>query len=138
MGTYLGRRPPGRPRKDGAISKWVAYIPQPAAFSVKDLPRTPLLDELVLVMPKLHYNRVVSGIDFSSFAKVFEDDQLLATALYYIYGGMKISETAKKIYMHRNTLMYRLDKIKELTGLDIRNFNQAVTFVIIHRLYVKK
>ena len=138
MGNYIGRRPRGRPRKDGAISKWVAYIPQPTAFSVKDLPKNPLLDELIMVMPKIHYQRVLSDIDLLSFARVFEDEQLIATALYYIYGGMKVAETSKKIYMHRNTLMYRLDKIKELTGLDIRNFNQALTFVIIHRLYLKK
>ena len=138
MGNYTGRRPRGRPRKDGAVSKWVAYIPQPTAFSVKELPANPLLDELVLVMPKSHSSRILSDVDLVNFAKVFEDEQLIATALYYIYGGMKVAETSKKIYMHRNTLMYRLDKIKQITGLDIRDFNQALTFVIIHRLYLKK
>lgn len=138
MDNYIGRRPQGRPRKDGAVSKWVAYIPQPTAFSVDNLPRNPLLEELVLVMPKIHYKRILADIDLVSFAKVFEDEQLIATALYYIFGGMKVAETSKNIYMHRNTLMYRLDKIKNLTGLDIRNFNQALTFVIIHRMYLKK
>lgn len=137
MGTYLGRRPSGRPRKDGAISKWDAYVPPPT-FSIRDLPPTPLLDELVTVMPQYHYNRVISAIDISRFSKIFEDDELVATALYYIYGGGSISETAKKIYMHRNTLMYRLDRIKEQSGLDIRNFNEAIAFVIIYKLYVRK
>ncbi len=138
MAGYIGRRPKGRPRKDGAISKWVAYIPQPTEFSVNDLPKNPLLDELVMVMPQIHYKRILSDVDLVCFAKVFEDEQLIATALYYIFGGMKVAETSKNIYMHRNTLMYRLDKIKAITGLDIRNFNQALTFLIIHRLYLKK
>ena len=45
----------------------------------------------------------------------------------FFESGLSIAETARKLYMHRNTLVYRLDKIQKLTGLDIRRFEDAVT-----------
>ena len=41
---------------------------------------------------------------------------------------MNVSETARKLFVHRNTLVYRLEKIKKLTGLDLREFDDAITF----------
>ena len=46
-----------------------------------------------------------------------------------------VSETAKKLYIHRNTLLYRLDKFKQETGLDVRTFNNAVLVKIAMLLY---
>jgi sugar diacid utilization regulator len=46
-----------------------------------------------------------------------------------------VSETAKKLYVHRNTLLYRLDKFKQETGLDVRSFNDAVLVRIVLLLY---
>jgi len=46
-----------------------------------------------------------------------------------------VSETAKKLYIHRNTLLYRLDKFKQETGLDVRTFNDAVLVKIALLLY---
>ena len=47
-----------------------------------------------------------------------------------------MSETARKLFVHRNTLVYRLEKIKKLTGLDLREFDDAITFKVA--LMVKK
>ena len=44
--------------------------------------------------------------------------------------SLNISETARKLYIHRNTLVYRLDKIQKKTGLDVRVFEDALTFKI--------
>ena len=44
---------------------------------------------------------------------------------------MKIFESAKELYIHRNTLIYRLDKIQKMTSYDIREFNNAMIFKII-------
>ena len=41
-----------------------------------------------------------------------------------------MSETARKLFVHRNTLVYRLEKIKKLTGLDLREFDDAITFKV--------
>ena len=43
---------------------------------------------------------------------------------------MNIAETARKLYVHRNTLVYRLEKIQKKTGLDVRVFEDAMTFKI--------
>lgn len=56
---------------------------------------------------------------------------------------MNVSETARQLYVHRNTLVYRLEKIQKITGLDVRVFDDALTFKIAmmvseHMKYLKK
>ena len=45
-------------------------------------------------------------------------------------GNINVSETARQLYIHRNTLVYRIEKLQKDTGLDIRNFDDALTFKI--------
>ncbi len=47
-----------------------------------------------------------------------------------------MSETSRKLFVHRNTLVYRLEKIKKITGLDLREFDDAIVFKVA--LMVKK
>jgi sugar diacid utilization regulator len=58
------------------------------------------------------------------------DKEMINTIEEFINCDMNISSAAKKLYVHRNTLIYRLDKIKKDTGLDIRFFNGATKFLI--------
>ena len=56
--------------------------------------------------------------------------------------NLNISETARRLYVHRNTLVYRLEKIQKKTGLDVRVFEDALTFKIAmmvadHMKYMK-
>jgi carbohydrate diacid regulator len=44
--------------------------------------------------------------------------------------SLNVSETSRKMFVHRNTLVYRLDKIKKITGLDLRQFDNAITFKV--------
>ena len=44
---------------------------------------------------------------------------------------LNLSDTARQLYIHRNTLVYRLDKIQRQTGLDLRRFDDAVTFKML-------
>ena len=62
----------------------------------------------------------------------------MSTVDSFLEHGMNVSETARKLYMHRNTLIYRLNKIRKVTGLDIRVFDMAVTFEILRSLYMLK
>lgn len=55
------------------------------------------------------------------------DDETLHTIHTFLDSGLSIAECARKLYLHRNTLIYRLDKIEQLTGLNIRNFDDALT-----------
>ncbi len=67
--------------------------------------------------------------------EVLSDREMMATAEEFLDNSLNISETSRKLFMHRNTLMYRLDKIERVTGLNIRNFADAVTFRVITILY---
>ena len=67
--------------------------------------------------------------------EVFEDQDMMETAERFLENSLNISETSRDLFMHRNTLMYRLDKIERITGLNIRKFSDAVTFRVITILY---
>ncbi|GAA0181597.1 PucR family transcriptional regulator [Clostridium sediminicola] len=58
------------------------------------------------------------------------DSEIIQTIEKFVNCDLNISITAKKLYIHRNTLIYRLDKIKKETGFDIRNFKEATVFII--------
>lgn len=59
----------------------------------------------------------------------FEDEELV-TVYTFFDNNLNISETARQLYVHRNTLVYRLEKIQKRTGLDVRVFEDALTFKI--------
>ena len=59
---------------------------------------------------------------------VLNNESLISTASVFLKNNLNITIASKKGYMHRNTLIYRIDKIKRLIGLDIRNFEEAVVF----------
>ncbi len=59
---------------------------------------------------------------------VISDEDLVKTAELFFENNLVISSASKVGFMHRNTLIYRLDKIQKLIGLDIRNFTDAVVF----------
>ena len=63
--------------------------------------------------------------------EVFGDEELCLTAERFLENDLNLSETSRALFIHRNTLSYRLDKIERLTGLDIRKFSDAVTFRVI-------
>ncbi len=56
------------------------------------------------------------------------DQEILFTINKFFENNLNVSETARKLFVHRNTLVYRLDKIQRITGLDIREFEDAITF----------
>ncbi len=64
------------------------------------------------------------------------DKETLMTVQSFFENNLNVSETSRKLFVHRNTLVYRLEKIRKLTGLDLRAFDHAVTFKVA--LMVKK
>ena len=64
------------------------------------------------------------------------DQETLFTINKFFENNLNVSETARKLFVHRNTLVYRLEKIKKLTDLDLREFDDAITFKVA--LMVKK
>ena len=58
------------------------------------------------------------------------DEETLITIQKFFENSLNVSETARQLYIHRNTLVYRIEKLQKETGLDIRNFDDALTFKI--------
>lgn len=58
------------------------------------------------------------------------DEETLTTINKFFENNLNVSETARQLYIHRNTLVYRLEKLQKSTGLDIRVFDDALTFKI--------
>lgn len=64
------------------------------------------------------------------------DRETLMTVQAFFENNLNVSETSRKLFVHRNTLVYRLEKIRKITGLDLREFEHAITFKVA--LMVKK
>lgn len=64
------------------------------------------------------------------------DRETLMTIQCFFENNLNVSETSRKLFVHRNTLVYRLEKIRKLTGLDLREFDNAITLKVA--LMVKK
>lgn len=79
---------------------------------------------------------LIAEYDMSALTKIFKDSGMMQTIEVFLQSGMNISRTAKILYMHRNTLIYKLKSIRKLTGLDLHDFNMAVTFKVLYTLYV--
>lgn len=75
---------------------------------------------------------------YAGFTDVVRDKELIDTAEELFRCHLNISEAARRLYLHRNTLLYRIEKIKNLTGIDIKKFEEAVIFRIIISIYKLK
>jgi carbohydrate diacid regulator len=64
------------------------------------------------------------------------DQETLITIQKFFENSLNVSETSRKLFVHRNTLVYRIEKIKKLTGLDLREFDHAIIFKVA--MMVKK
>lgn len=84
-----------------------------------------LIHQLPLSLCEMFLQEVFRGNALNHF-----DKETLATVNAFFENDLNISETARKMYLHRNTLGYRLDKIQKTTGLDVKKFEDALTFKI--------
>lgn len=91
------------------------------------------LERLLSGIPELVRSRFVE--EMMGRPDLFTDPETITTLDAFFSMDCNVSETAKKLYIHRNTLLYRLDKIKHEAGLDVRSFNDAVLVRILLLLY---
>lgn len=99
-------------------------------FGIKDK----IFSSSGMLFEKIVYNvsdRVKEELN-TKFADKFNlfDSEMINTIEEFVNCGLNISDAARKLYIHRNTLIYRLDKIYKDTGFDIRNFKEATVFII--------
>ena len=90
-----------------------------------------LIYQLPLPLCKMFIKEVLHGLTIDDF-----DEETLATVSKFFENNLNVSETSRKLFVHRNTLVYRLEKIKKITGLDLREFEDAIVFKVA--LMVKK
>jgi Regulator of polyketide synthase expression len=91
------------------------------------------LERLLNAIPEVQRSRYLEHA--LKRTELFVEAEMLATLETFFSLDCNVSETAKKLYIHRNTLLYRLDKLKQETGLDVRQFRDAVLVKIILLLY---
>ena len=99
-----------------------------------------LLIKMLEGIPESSLMQYLTEMSDDRFKEIFEDEEMLTTAEAFLQSSLNVSETSRNLYMHRNTLLYRLDKIEKATGLNIRQFSDAVSFrvlTVIHRLLGK-
>jgi carbohydrate diacid regulator len=84
-----------------------------------------LIYQLPIPLCRMFMTEVLHGRSVQSF-----DDETLNTIQKFFDNDLNVSETSRELYIHRNTLVYRLDKLQKQTGLDLRNFDDAITLKI--------
>ncbi len=99
-----------------------------------------ILIKMLEDVPEMKLAQYFAEITDEHCKEVFEDEEMLSTAEAFLQSSLNVSETSRNLYMHRNTLLYRLDKIEKATGLNIRQFSDAVSFrvlTVLHELLKK-
>ena len=84
-----------------------------------------LIYQLPLPLCKMFIREIFDGKSPDEF-----DEETLTTIDKFFENSLNVSETSRQLYIHRNTLVYRLDKLQKSTGLDLRVFEDAITFKI--------
>lgn len=107
----------------GRIFKISEHVHLPWQFS---------LERLVYRIPEEQRSSYLNEMKESS---ILFDEETISTLEIFFQLDCNVSETAKRLYIHRNTLLYRLDKIKQETGLDVRSFKDAVLVKLTLLLY---
>ena len=84
-----------------------------------------LIYQLPIKLCELFLQEVFKKGDITSL-----DDETILTINKFFGNDLNVSETSRQLFVHRNTLVYRLEKIYKLTGLDLRKFDQAIVFKV--------
>jgi len=101
------------------------FYPKKTVISYHTLGMGRLIYQLPLPLCKMFLKEVFGANTPDTF-----DEETLLTIQKFFENNLNVSETARQLFVHRNTLVYRLEKLQKTTGLDIRNFDHALTFQI--------
>jgi len=84
-----------------------------------------LIYQLPLPLCKMFINEMLQGFSIEDI-----DEEMFTTVTKFFENDLNVSETSRELFIHRNTLVYRLDKLQKMTNLDLRKFTDAITFKI--------
>lgn len=85
-------------------------------------------ENLINCFSEDNYESYKKVIDHANIQMILNDEELMSTIYAFFENSLNTSVTSSKTFMHRNTLNYRLDKVKKLTGLNLKMFEHAVVF----------
>ena len=91
------------------------------------------VDRLLAEIPPEKVQRYTDELFTKATLRLF-NEEMLQTIKTFIDKDLSLSDTARQLYIHRNTLVYRLDKVQKVTGLDLRRFDDAMTFQLLYTL----
>ena len=89
-----------------------------------------LIYQLPIPLCKMFIKEIFGGRSPDDF-----DEETLVTINKFFENNLNVSETSRQLYIHRNTLVYRVEKLQKATGLDVRTFDDALTFKIAMMVY---
>ncbi|MCL1936487.1 MAG: helix-turn-helix domain-containing protein [Defluviitaleaceae bacterium] len=99
------------------------FYPEKTVINYEELGLGRLIYQLPDMLCKMFMDEVLGNITVEYF-----DDEILTTVNKFFENNLNVSETSRQLYIHRNTLVYRIDKLQKITGLDVRSFDDAIIF----------
>ena len=127
-GTIVGElKEVSRSYKEARMALDVGKIfsPEKDVIAYSSLGIGRLIYQLPIPLCKMFIKEIFGGKSPDDF-----DEETLVTIDKFFENSLNVSETSRQLYIHRNTLVYRLDKLQKSTGLDLRVFEDAITFKI--------
>jgi len=106
-------------------------------MEIKKLKKNKVVEEVLNMLDSEMTCFLTTKFLDKKLVSVFRDEDLIKSAEAFFENDLNISETSKNMFMHRNTLVYRIEKIYKITSLDIRKFDDAATFLFLKELYYK-
>ena len=88
------------------------------------------IGRLIYQLPMSLCEMFIREVFGENVPEILDDEEAMSTIAKFFENNLNISETARQLYVHRNTLVYRLERIEKAIGLDIRTFDDAMTFKI--------
>lgn len=119
-------------------------------MSTKDLVKNYLDSDqvkLVVESPESLFSTIISKMSFKellslrntilddNFKQLMKDSDMVNCIEEFFKYNLNVAETSRNSYLHRNTLLYRIDKIYHLTGYNLKIFEDAVSFKILMKIY---
>ena len=111
--------------KEAKLALDVGKISERSVIAYSALGIGRLIYQLPIPLCKMFIREIFEGKSPDDF-----DEETLTTINKFFENNLNVSETSRQLYIHRNTLVYRLDKLQKSTGLDLRVFEDAITFKI--------
>lgn len=109
---------------DSALKSGTQFDPNNSIYSYKEYALISLLSGLPTDVKEKYVKTALER----EFRAVLADEELMLAADAFITHSLNIADASRSLFLHRNTLIYRINKIEKLTGLNIRNFNDAMAF----------